>query len=76
MTEVTYANSISAHVSFYKQTKDTDSIDLYIKPTSSDPNVNNPLEKVFGGAGMGIIGSVVYLSGEISFVRMPSLRFK
>lgn len=74
MTEVTYAKSVSAHVSFYKQTKDTDAIDLYIKPTSSDPSVN--MEKVFGGAGMGVIGSVVYLSGEISFMRMPSLRFK
>ena len=73
MTEVTYSNSVSAHISFYKQNKNTDAINIFIKPTSGDPNVNNPLKKVFGGSGMAVFDSVVNLSGEIYFMRLLSL---
>jgi hypothetical protein len=64
MADTAYSNNTTAKVYFYKQSKDTDKIDIFIKPTSSDPDVPNPLKKVFGGAGLAIEG-VVYLSGEL-----------
>jgi hypothetical protein len=63
--ERTYSNNTTAKVYFYKQSKDSVNIDIFIKPTTLDanqPNLN-PLKKVFGGAGSGL-ESVVDLSGE------------
>ncbi|KJA23789.1 hypothetical protein HYPSUDRAFT_54216 [Hypholoma sublateritium FD-334 SS-4] len=68
MTEETYSNSTTAKVYFYKQRKDADNIDIFIKPTTSDARVPNSLKKIFGGAGMGIFDSVVNLSGEFRFL--------
>ncbi|KAF9470073.1 hypothetical protein BDN70DRAFT_902408 [Pholiota conissans] len=64
MSEDTYANAVTAKVYFYKQRKDTDKIDIFIKPTTLDPNNPNPLKKVFGGAGMALFESVVNLSAH------------
>lgn len=63
---LTYSNDTTAKVCFHKQNKDTDKIDIFIKPTTLDANQPNDLDKIFGSAGMGVFGSVVYLSGEFS----------
>jgi len=54
MTEDTYSNNTTAKVYFYKQSKDTSKIDIFIKPTTLDANKPNALKKVFGGAGMAL----------------------
>lgn len=68
-------NNTTAKVYFYKQSKDSVNIDIFIKPTSLDANQPNPLKKVFGGAGLGL-ESHVDLSGEFPLIYMSSLNLK
>jgi len=75
MTKDTYSNNTTAKVYFYKQSKDTSKIDIFIKPTTLDASKPNALKKVFGGAGMALFESVVNLSGEFSLIYVSPLEF-
>lgn len=69
MAEKPYRNKTTAKVYFYKQSKDTDKIDIFINPTTLDPDKPNPLKKTFGHARLAL-KSIINLSGEFCLIYM------
>ncbi|KAF8233739.1 hypothetical protein L208DRAFT_1265438 [Tricholoma matsutake] len=65
MAEKPYRNKTTAKVYFYKQSKDTDKIDIFINPTTLDPDKPNPLKKTFGHARLAL-KSIINLSDLIN----------